>query len=346
MIVADAANFLLGGIPGDLHDEFVMDVEPGDLQRASVLFDEMSGSVRTIHVKLSGSVASLEGRWWGDGAAAFDSEIWQPLSHGLGVLERESATAASELARLSVQAEQAHFYKVEELNQEIQTQLYVFAGTSLIGSPELGGVVSEALGGLAARLGGELVGRIVSGIVEAISTLLRKVLDAFYDLLKWAMCPLKIASSGIYDTVKAVFGMRDGAWSTRQLNPARGSSSAIRDQLRNLVAELQRGGTKISPEAVVEVRRLSDGRIVWLETGDSESGLAHILKSHGQDFANKGVPPDEVSSTVIQALKDGKKVGVKRDGTPIYAATYGGKSWDMVVVVGSNGYIVSAYPVT
>lgn len=346
MIVGDAANFLLGGIPGDLHDEFVMDVEPADLAQAAVLFEEMSHSVRTIHVKLSGSIASLEGRWQGDGAAAFDGEIWQALSHGLGVLERECGTAASELARLVGQAEQAHLYKVAELNQEIQTQLWIFAGTSLIGSPELGGVISEAVGGLAARLGGELVGRIVAGIVDAISTLLRKVLDAFCDLLKWAASPLKVASSGIYDTVKAVFGTGDGVWPTRQLNPAWGGNSAIGDQQRSLIVELQRRGTKISPEAVVDVRRLSDGHIVWLERGNDESGLAHILNSHGQEFANKGVPPDEVSSTVFRALEDGKKVGAKRDGTPIYAVTYDGKAWDMVVVVGSNGYIVTAYPVT
>ena len=209
MIVADAANFLLSGIPGDLHDEFVMDVEPADLVQASAVLEEISGSVRTIHVKLSGSVASLEGRWQGDGAAVFDSEIWQPLSHGLGVMERECDTAASELAKLAMQAEQAHIYKVEELNQEIQNQLYIFAGTSLIGSPELGGVISKVVGGLAARLSGELVGRIVSGIVDAISAMLRKVLDAFYDLLRWAVRPLAM-SNPIGSKLDAIFASLRG----------------------------------------------------------------------------------------------------------------------------------------
>ena len=204
MIVGDAANFLLGGIPGDVHDMFVMDVEPADLAQASVLLDEMSDSMRTIDVKLSGSVASLEGRWQGDGAAAFDNEIWQPLSHGLGVLDRECATAAPELARLAVQAEQAHVLKVEELNQEIQNQLWIFAGTSLIGSPELGGVISEAVGGLAARLGSALVGRIVTGIVDAISTMLRKVLDAFYSVLKWAATAIRVDFSGIRSDVARI----------------------------------------------------------------------------------------------------------------------------------------------
>ena len=234
MIVADAANFLLGGVPGDLHDEFVMDVEPGDLKRASVLFDEMSGSVRTIHVTLSGSVASLEGRWRGDGAAAFDSEIWQPLSHGLGVLERECATAASELARLSVQAEQAHFYKVEELNQEIQTQLYMFAGTTLIGSPELGGVIAAAVGGLAARLGGELVGRIVAGLVDAISALLRKVVDAFYELLRWAAKPLPGVVSDIGARLMGIIGNdlpRDVGAQTSLGSTGRVEATDLREQL-------------------------------------------------------------------------------------------------------------------
>ena len=334
MIVADAANFLLGGIPGDLHDEFIMDVEPGDLQRASVVFDEMSGSARTIHVRLSGSVASLEGRWRGDGAAAFDSEIWQPLSHGLGVLERECATAASELARLSVQAEQAHFYKVEELNQEIQTQLYIFAGTTLIGGPELGGMISDAVGGLASRLGGELVGRIVAGVVDAISALLRKVLDAFYDLLKWAAKPPTVVTAGMRAEVERVVGM---------IGSRRGAPLLSEEQ-RRLVAELQTAGTKISPGCVIDIQRLADSRIVWLETGTVKSGLTHILDRHASDFLNKGVSAADIPTTIFRALRDGKIVGHATDGTPIRALTVSGETLTIKVVIGSNGYIVSAFP--
>ena len=334
VIVGDAANFLLSGIPGDLHDEFVMDVEPADLGQASALLKGMGESVRTIHVKLSGSVASLEGRWQGDGAAAFDSEIWQPLSHGLGVLERECGSAASELARLSVQAEEAHFYKVEELNQEIQTQLYIFAGTMLIGSPELGGVIADAVGGLAARLGGELVGRIVSGIVDAISALLRKVLDAFYDLLKWAAKPLEAvipAMRGEVDRIVGMISRREGARS-------------LSDEQRRLVAELETAGTKISPGSVIDIQRLADGRIVWLETGGDKSGLTHILDRHASDFLKKGIPTTDISTTIFRALRDGTIVGHATDGTPIRALTLNGESLTIKVVVGSNGYIVTAFP--
>ena len=207
MIVGDIANCVLGGIPGDLHDMFVTDVEPADLAQASALLKTMSDSVGTIHVQLSGSVASLEGRWRGGGAAAFDSEIWQPLSHGLGVLERECGTASSELARLAVQAEQAQLIKVEELNQEVQNQLWIFAGTSLVGGPELGGMITDAVGGLAARLGGALVDGMVAGIVDAISTLLRKVLDAFCALFAWVSRPVTAVNAGLRSELDEIVGL-------------------------------------------------------------------------------------------------------------------------------------------
>ena len=334
MIVGDAANFLLSGIPGDLHDEFVMDVEPADLVRASAVLTEMSDSVRTIHMKLSGSVASLEGRWQGDGAATFDSEIWQPLSHGLGVLEGECGTAAAELAKLAVQAEQAHLYKVEELNQEIQTQLYIFAGTALIGGPELSGVISDAVGGLAARIGGELVGRIVAGVVDAISALLRKVLDAFYDLLNWAAKPLTTVTAALRAEVGRVVEMIG----------SRAGAPLLSEEQRRLVAELQTGGTKISPGSVIDIQRLADGRIVWLETGSVKSGLTHILERHASDFLNKGVSEADIPTTIFRALRDGKIVSHAADGTLIRALTLNGETLTIKVVVGSNGYIVSAFP--
>ena len=204
MIAGDAANFLLGGIPGDLHDMFTFDVEPVHLAKASRTFTMMSTSVRDIHVKLSGSVASLEGRWEGSGAVAFDAEIWQPLSCGLGTLERECETAAANLTELAEQAEAAQLQKVEALNQEIQTQLWIFGATSMIGAPELGGVIAEAVGGLAARLGGELVGRIVSGIVQTITTLVQKVVDALGRLLTLGLKPLTSLSQGLSGEVARV----------------------------------------------------------------------------------------------------------------------------------------------
>ena len=304
----DAANLVLGGSPGDVHDMFVMDVEPADLAQASVLLEEMSGSVHTIHVKLSGSVTSLEGRWQGDAAAAFDSEIWQPLSHGLGVLDRECRTAASELARLAVQAEQAHVLKVEELNQEIQNKLWIFAGTAMIGGPELGGVISEAVGGLAARLGGELVGRMVSGIVDAISTLLRKVLDAFYDLLKWAAGPLKVASSEIYDRVRNVFGESlKGGGSTSYDTPngwGPWKPTGITDpELRGIADQLYRPGASIGNGGTADAIRAGFGHEI--KGAERITQLVRWLDSHSAATAHDIHAAQSMLQDLISAMSGG-----------------------------------------
>ena len=275
MIVGDAANFLLGGIPGDLHDIFVTDVEPADLVQASALLKTISDSVGTIYGKLSGSMASLEGRWEGDGAAAFDSQIWQPLSHGLVVLKGECATASSELARLAVQAEQAHLYKVEELNQEIQNQLWIFAGTSLIGGPELSGVISDTVGGLAARLGGELVGRIASGIVDAISTLLRKVLDAFYDLLRWVAKPVTNVVSDVSARLKGIIGndLRSDAGTQTSLgSTGRVAASNLREQLAmQEVVSHPSAGTVLTGVSMTDPRWLASAG--WVKMAQNVNGV-------------------------------------------------------------------------
>ena len=283
MIVGDVANFVLGGIPGDLHDLFVTDVEPADLAQASALLQAMSDSARAIHVKLSGSVASLEGRWQGAGSAAFDSEIWQPLSDGLGVLKSECATASTELAQLAVQAEQAHLYKVEELNQEIQNQLWIFAGTSLIGGPALGAVISDAVGGVAARLGGELVGRMVTGIVDAINTLLRKVLDAFGEALNWVAGPLRSPISAICDGIRNVFGKSlMGGGSTQVGTPTAWGPwkpTGITDpQLRGIADQLYRPGASIGNGGTADAIRAGLGH--QIKGAERITQLVRWLGSH------------------------------------------------------------------
>ena len=62
MFVGDAANFLLGGIPGEVQDMFVVDVEPDDLAKASSTTRDLSVGVRTLHMRLSGKGWIVRGR--------------------------------------------------------------------------------------------------------------------------------------------------------------------------------------------------------------------------------------------------------------------------------------------
>jgi hypothetical protein len=116
---------------------------------------------------------------------------------------------------------------------------------------------------------------------------------------------------------------------------------------RALIAEVVAAGHKITPNAVVHIARAPDGRVVWLERGDGRTGLSHLLRAERiARFVEVGVAPTDIPGLAVRAILEGRPVGRKgRDGT-IYDVDVGGsRHRDIVVVVGANGYIITAYPV-
>ena len=114
-----------------------------------------------------------------------------------------------------------------------------------------------------------------------------------------------------------------------------------------LIAEVVAAGNKISPDAVVHVARAPDGRVVWLERGDGRTGLSHLLRAERiADFVAVGVAPTDIPGLAVRAILEGVPVGRKgHDGTIYDVDIGGGRHRDIVVVVGANGYIITAYPV-
>ena len=118
---------------------------------------------------------------------------------------------------------------------------------------------------------------------------------------------------------------------------------------RLLIDDLVKGGTKITPENVVDIRKIN-GKTVWLETGTASgpkpAGLAHITADHGKDFANKGISENQIPDALFAALDKGKVVGYQGKGTgrPIYEFQYNGKTHRAAITVGDNGFIVGANP--
>ncbi|MCO6181125.1 hemagglutinin repeat-containing protein [Ciceribacter sp. RN22] len=108
-----------------------------------------------------------------------------------------------------------------------------------------------------------------------------------------------------------------------------------------LIDDLMAGGTKVTPENVVDIQKLPDGRTVWLESGTADSGLQHIVARHGDEFRKWGVPEADIPDFVGQALRDNNVVGTS-SGAPVYLVG----DVPTAVVVSDNGYIVTAYPVT
>ncbi|MBO1351148.1 MAG: hypothetical protein EBE86_029015 [Hormoscilla sp. GUM202] len=114
----------------------------------------------------------------------------------------------------------------------------------------------------------------------------------------------------------------------------------------SLIAELRQAGIKHSPENILGIAKLPDGNIVFLESGDSESGLQHILQEHSDDFADRGISPDQIADVVMAAVTTGRFVGYQgRSRTRlIYELTFNGETQYIAVTIGSNGYIVGANP--
>jgi guanyl-specific ribonuclease Sa/uncharacterized protein YukE len=227
----DAANFILGGVPGDIHDLFIRDVEPEDLGRASLAMAGLSETVGSVRRTLKDSVATLEGRWEGDGAAAFQADVWQPLSNGLYVLEHESHLASQQLAQLARDAYDAYLSKVSALEQEIHTQLNLAVVTGEL-APLAGKAIGVVLGDLAGRLAGDAVSTAVKGIVSSIGDLIQKVLDAFAELFS------KLRLSVTNSTKAGLGGIRRFAGAL--LN-----DTAIPDKALKVLDHIDRTGTTL-----------------------------------------------------------------------------------------------------
>lgn len=113
-----------------------------------------------------------------------------------------------------------------------------------------------------------------------------------------------------------------------------------------LIDEVIANGDKISPDKVVMITRDPSGKIVWLESGNSTSGLQHIINEHGHQFNGKGISNEDIPDYVLEAVYQGNIVGTqgKKNPRTVYEFTYNGVRQRIAVQVSENGYIVGANP--
>ena len=119
-----------------------------------------------------------------------------------------------------------------------------------------------------------------------------------------------------------------------------GSGKAV-----NLSDELAKSGVKYNPNDVVAITKTADGKLVWLENGNKQAGLEHIM-NHADDFAAKGIARGEIKDLVMTALEKGEIVGYQGKGTgrPIYEVVFKGEKQRVAITVGNNGFVVGANP--
>ena len=111
----------------------------------------------------------------------------------------------------------------------------------------------------------------------------------------------------------------------------------------NLMAELAQSGQKYTPDAVQMITKNADGKLMWLETGSSSAGLEHIMK-HADDLAAKGVDVDNISAFIKNDLLTQNPIKTGSNAKGLYA-DYIYNDQTFRLAYGTNGYIVSLYPV-
>lgn len=133
----------------------------------------------------------------------------------------------------------------------------------------------------------------------------------------------------------------------RPFPPAPVQPAATRSPDPALIAEVQRHGHKITPERVVRIGRTREGRVVWLEEGDEESGRRHFMEpDRVADFQRFGIRKEDIVGAVFAAVTTGTPLGISGKNRIIYSTRYGGREQWIAVSVGSNGYIVGANPIS
>jgi filamentous hemagglutinin len=123
-----------------------------------------------------------------------------------------------------------------------------------------------------------------------------------------------------------------------------GNISIEANKKASLLKEMTSQGIKYTPENIVQVTKTANGKIVFLETGNSKAGLQHVTGEHAKDFANIGVSEAQIPSVVMKAVAEGKVVGYQGTGRPIYETVINGEVHRIAVTVSSNGFMVGANP--
>lgn len=161
----------------------------------------------------------------------------------------------------------------------------------------------------------------------------------------YSMGGLPIAGSGGYGSAKYIEKAATGPTSKVTItNQAKGTGNL---KPQGLMDELATSGVKYNPNDVVAVTKTPDGKLVWLENGNSQAGLNHILK-HADEFATKGISQNQLPEFITKAVSAGKIVGYQGKGTgrPIYEINFNGQTQRVAITTGSNGFIVGANPVS
>ncbi|BCQ63193.1 hypothetical protein PBOI14_49430 [Pseudomonas sp. Boi14] len=145
---------------------------------------------------------------------------------------------------------------------------------------------------------------------------------------------------------------KDGAYVTpeHKLNPgvmySEGNSAKEATVDSSHLNEMRKNGVKFSAEKVIATTQAPDGKVIFLEVGNSKAGLQHVVERHAGEFESIGVAENQIPKILMQAVTEGKVVGYqgKDAGRAIYETVINGQRQKIAITVSDNGFIVGANP--
>ena len=107
---------------------------------------------------------------------------------------------------------------------------------------------------------------------------------------------------------------------------------------------------KFNADDVLFVTKDKSDQLIWLEKGNDNAGLNHILNKHADDFfAKHNVSKENIASHIKEIVTNGNieysrlaKRGNREGIEKLYS--HNGKYY-ILTGVGTNGFMVSAYPI-
>lgn len=152
-------------------------------------------------------------------------------------------------------------------------------------------------------------------------------------------------------TIKS--GLGTGIGSSPQISISQASYENKMEKLlarEQMIQPLIDAGVKFNAKDVLFVTHDKSGRLIWLETGNSNSGLNHIVLKHSDDFLNKhNVTQDQIPNHIKNIVQTGDVEYYRtvrkgnRDGLEILYSK--NDEYYLLSGVGTNGFMVSSYPI-
>ena len=146
---------------------------------------------------------------------------------------------------------------------------------------------------------------------------------------------------------------KNSGLSVEKSDPSRNNASLKIDAVNrsSMIETLQSAGVRFTPEKVLFVTKDKSGQMVWLETGNTKSGLQHISKHIDQFVEKHGIKPNYLASHIKNIITYGIVVKSKlkrlKNGKMGYEKIYLYKNkYAALGAIGTNGYVVSIYPLS